>query len=500
MSNDHQGHHHANHDARLHNAAAEGCEESRLLISRRAILGMSAGLCAWSFLPKSATAEISEKRMLIVVLRGGLDGLHVAFPSSQKDALNSRRNGIYTSQYLDTYADILGTDPQGQSVSFKLHPKLANFRNLFRGATSNGQKQATLLHSVAPPVRTQSHFDCQDSLENGYPGQTQLTQDGWLNRLLTRMPSGNAINAKGLTPGIAIGQTPLIMRGAADVCSWSFASLNSFGAQFDQDMLARYDARSRGSDPYGINGKFAHQLKLGIDTNNYVGTSASMTQDSVVNSFIGAAALMSQVDGPRLGVLSVGGLDTHTSEILTLDGKLQALDDGLLQFQTVMGNAWSNSVVVFVTEFGRTIDDNSLGTDHGTGTVALLAGGAVDGGKILGGSITIPESRNPNITDTGIGALIDTRALFKGLLIEHLDVADSAVLNQEVFPLTGRDSSSPVPALQGLINHSRPASPAVPSTAGLVSVPLTNDDRSQSTISTYRATKRPRSATAPARG
>jgi uncharacterized protein (DUF1501 family) len=169
-------------------------------------------------------------------------------------------------------------------------------------------------------------------------------------------------------------------------------------------------------------------------------------------SFRGAARLMKLSDGPRIAVISLDGLDTHSGQMILLDTRLQELDTALSVFRTELGTTlWQRTVVVCVTEFGRTARINVAGTDHGTGTVALLAGGNVKGGQFVGkdkwpgiGTTDLYEGRD-------LQAVHDIRALFKGILKDHLGVRNDKFLNNTVFP-----DSAGVEAMSGLVKIPAP--------------------------------------------
>lgn len=153
---------------------------------------------------------------------------------------------------------------------------------------------------------------------------------------------------------------------------------------------------------------------------------------------------MAAPDGPRIGFVEDTGWDTHGGELAVLDRKLAELDAGLQAFHDGAQPVWPRTVVAVVTEFGRTAAINGTGgTDHGTGGVAFLAGGAVAGGRVAGdwpglGRAQLNEGRD-------LRATTDLRAVFKGVLRDHLGL-DADVLARRVFP----DSTALAP-MSGLV-------------------------------------------------
>jgi uncharacterized protein (DUF1501 family) len=421
----------------LKEALTAGCAESRLLLSRRALLGVSAGLFSWASLPRQAEAFEGDPRLLVVVLRGGMDGVHVAYHASEAERLRSLRGRMFEqhspgSDYLASYLAL------GQS-GFRLNGQMTNLAAWYAAG------QASLVHAVAPPLRNRSHFDCQDNLENGQPSLGNPTRDGWLNRFLAGL--GNTELMRNALGG---GTTPLILKGDAPVNAWSGAVLQSLGDGFTGNLLESYAASGN-----ILFQKIGRNLASGAATQRQAtaATAASMAPSqptsALANSFRGTARLMRQEAGsPRIAVLSVGGLDTHSGQILLLDQRLKELDQALGAFRSELGEpVWSKTLVVCVTEFGRTLNINANGTDHGTGTLAFLAGGNVQGGKVISdwpGLTALQDARD-------LKATTDTRALFKAILRDHLGMRDMTFLNTRVFP-----ESSTLPPLPGLIRTPAP--------------------------------------------
>lgn len=403
--------------SRITDAANEGCEESRLLISRRAMLGMSAGFCAWAFAPRTAEAEVNQKRLLIVVLRGGLDGLHVAPPTA--DPL-----------YLGLRGNCVPAQLERVDATFSLNAQMTNFLRMYK------QGNAALVHGVAPPLQNRSHFDCQDNLELGVAGGSRI-KSGWMNRLLDELKRGNPVQAP---DALEIGPKPLILRGPAPVLSWSTGGIprshwTTYNASVEKVLSASAPA-------------YSALLKSGLSTDELarsVGDPLPATTSGWRNAFRGAGRLLASPTGPRIAALTLAAWDTHEGQVYGLSRDLANLDQGLGDLEQVMGDSWRQTVVVCVTEFGRTVRVNGTdGTDHGVGTVAFLLGGAVVGNKI--------HTRNwaglaPKDLQDGrdLRATIDTRALFKGVLQEHLGL-DDALLSRNVFP-----NSRIVAPLTGLI-------------------------------------------------
>ncbi|MBZ4185496.1 MULTISPECIES: DUF1501 domain-containing protein [Thermomonas] len=378
---------------------------------RRGFLGMSAASLALAALPKFALAAAGrgDTRFLLVLLRGGLDGLHAlqapgdpGFAALRGDFVNSK-----------------GQAPSLQlNGDFALHGALGFMAGLY------AQQQLLPMVAVAPPYRQRSHFEAQDCVENGTTGTSGTT--GWLNRCVAAMPGGK---------GLAISAVmPLAMRGKGDVSTWSPPLAKGVDPILWQQLQVLYAA-----DP-SLAPTFA-----GIDARmEAMGAGKSQNGLKLPQAMAAAAKFMAAANGPRIGFVEDTGWDSHGGELALLDRKLAELDAGVKAFHAGAESIWNNTVVVIVTEFGRTAAINGTGgTDHGTGGVAFVAGGAVKGGRIAGqwpglGKTQLNEGRD-------LLATTDMRALFKGILREHLEVGSDA-LARSVFP-----DSAGLPSLPGLV-------------------------------------------------
>jgi uncharacterized protein (DUF1501 family) len=394
--------------------------------SRRALLLGGASFAAWAYLPKFArAADGRDPRLIVVILRGGLDGLATVAPIGDPDyaglhgsiALTS--SGPHAATMLDSF--------------FALHPSMPEFARMYR------EKHAAVVHAVATSYRDRSHFDGQDVLESGFAGPGRV-QSGWLNRALEALPKGDRVMS-----GLAIGPTtPLVLRGAAPTVAWAPVAL----PQAADDTAMRLVELYRHRDP-ALGTALSQGLQLdkaaqGDDMKPKPGTNGAGAMKLVAR---GAAKLMSSDDGPRIAALAFDGWDTHANEggaVGRLAQLLRGLDGALAEFEAGLGERWRDAVVVVATEFGRTARINGTeGTDHGTGTVALLAGGAVKGGRV----ISDWPGLNPASLYEGrdLAPTTDLRAVMKGVLHEHLGVAER-VLAERVFP-----DSAPVKAMRGLV-------------------------------------------------
>jgi len=407
--------------------------------TRRELLLGTGVLFAWAFVPRIARSEGRDPRFLTIVLRGALDGLAAVAPVGDPDWIKLRGDNALR---LDGKTPALPLDG-----FFALNPAMPNVHSLYQAG------QATIVHAVATPYRDRSHFDGQDVLESGLskPGAVDT---GWLNRALAGLEPSGPASSRG-RQAFAVGPvTPLVVRGPASVLSWTPPRLQPVSEETTMRLLDLY----RHTDP-----TLARVLedRLGIAAIARAGGIPNTPNDGPaiqgggieqVRAYFaeaaGAAAkFLATPDGPRIGALALDGWDTHVNEGAVngrLAGLLGALDGAIAAIKTNMGEAWGETVVTLVTEFGRTAHVNgNEGTDHGTGTVALLAGGALKGGRVIADWPGLKESDLYERRD--LKATTDLRTVLKSVLKDHLRVDDRA-LAAEVFP-----GSEAVPPMTGLL-------------------------------------------------
>ena len=381
-------------------------------LTRRFLLGASAAGVSLAFAGQAGghgTAGPGNK-IVVIIARGAMDGLSVVVPKDDPD-------------YRPLRGALAIEDSLALSDGFGLHPSLAGLHAL------QGQGQLRFAPAVAIPVRVRSHFDAQDVLENGGEGLRQQT-DGWLNRALV---------ATGGSRGLSIGaQTPLILRGSAATSSWAPG-----GRTGSEDRIA-----SLLQDLYAEDRLLADNLAAGLQTEAQamaMGGDARLARNDVAGLGQAVARLMTGPDGADVVALSVDGWDTHARQLGQLQARLTGLDQVVSGLRTGLGEDWSRTVVVIATEFGRTAHANGTGgTDHGTGSALLLAGGALKSGGMIGDWPTLAGNRLFEGRD--LAPTLDIRSVFKGVLRDHIGV-DRAALDARVFPA----SAAEAPTLAGLV-------------------------------------------------
>jgi uncharacterized protein (DUF1501 family) len=371
-----------------------------------------------------------SSRLVVVILRGALDGLAAVPPYADPDYAGLHRELAIAAPGAPEGA--LGLDR-----TFGLHPSFAFLHERFAAG------ELVVFQAVASPYRDRSHFDGQNVLENGL-AKPIGSADGWLNRALLALPRGTDRSSE---RAVAISQNvPLILRGEAAVMSKSPQAT----PDVDEDLVARL------ADLYSKDEWFSARLSEAVQTEKMAdeagGTAMADSLKSAGPDRVGgvarmAAGLMRSDGGPEVAVIEASGWDTHANQggaKGALAGRLAGLDKALKTLADELGPLWSQTAVLVVTEFGRTAAVNGTrGTDHGTGGCAFLLGGAVRGGQVIADWPGL--SRASLLDGRDLKPTLDLRSVFKGILDEHMHV-DANTLANRVFP----DSSGARP-LKGLI-------------------------------------------------
>jgi uncharacterized protein (DUF1501 family) len=396
--------------------------------SRRALLLASGVLFAWAYVPKLARAEGRDPRFLVIVLRGALDGLAAVAPVGDPDWLKLRGDKALV---LDGASPALSLDS-----FFALNPAMPNLHRLYQAG------QAVVVHAAATPYRERSHFDGQDVLESGF-GKPGAVDSGWLNRALTALePAGRARAGRAFAVGPLM---PLVVRGLAPVLTWTPPRLPPVSDETTMRLLDLYrhtDATlARALEERMALAAIARAGGVDMTPNAQPPAGggppggAAQVRAYFAESAGAAARFLASQEGPRIGALAFDGWDTHVDEGAVrgrLAALLGALDGALAAVESNMGAAWRDTVVAVITEFGRTARINGNdGTDHGTATVALLAGGGLKGGRVIA---DWPGLKDADLQDgRDLKPTIDLRAVLKGLLKDHLRLDDTALATR-VFP------------------------------------------------------------------
>ena len=367
-----------------------------MYLHRRQILAAGA---ATLFLPQiSYAAAATDRRLVFIIQRGAADGLATLAPTGDPAYAGLRR---------DLAEDLIGLPKI--SGMFALHPALKHVGEMF------SERQALFVHAVASPYRDRSHFDAQNVLETG-GALPYERQDGWMNRLLGLLPGGTG-------RGLAISATiPAALRGPVQVSSYAPSNL----PDASEDLLMRVGSMYAG-DP------LLHPLwQEAIQTRAMAGDLNGANARGAAAAGKLVASLMKGPDGARVIMTETDGWDTHSGQRGRLNNQLNALDSMIAALRDDLGPVWNDTLVVVATEFGRTAAVNGTGgTDHGTGSLAMLLGGTVDGGRILADWPGLGPSQLYDGRDLKPTLSID--ALLAGALADHFRI-DPKQAAPRLFP------------------------------------------------------------------
>ena len=372
-------------------------------------------------------APAANKRLVVIFLRGAVDGLSVVVPYGDK--------AYYTSRSQ------IAIQPPGKSGGalnldghFGLNPSLEAMMPFWQSGS------LAFVQASGSPDASRSHFDAQDFMESGTP-RRKSTTDGWMNRLLSTLPSKHS-------PTQAVSFTnvqPRIMKGKQPVANLALSGggkkLNGEIQQLPIDrpqVSAQFDKLYQGNDPLSM------AYKEGIASRKSLMESLNSEMNAADNGaaqvfgFAQSARKLAQamVNDPSIQLVftDVGGWDTHVNQGNAqgqLANKLKQLGDGIAVLLKDLNRIYPDTTVVVMSEFGRTVHENgNAGTDHGHGNVMWVAGGGIKGGKVYGAwpglaPEALHEGRDLAITT-------DYRSVISSILAGQMKLSQAQL--QQVFP------------------------------------------------------------------
>lgn len=332
----------------------------------------SVGLNAWT--SQAAIANSSQKRLIVVFLRGAIDGLNVVVPYGDRSYYAARPNIAIPAPGKPDGA--LKLDDQ-----FGLHPALSPLMPLWADGS------LAFVHACGSPDATRSHFDAQDYLETATPGQKN-TIDGWMNRLLSHLAGRNPVQA------VNVGTTtPRILTGKLSVANLPTGRGATQRLPIDRPAVSEafdrlYSGTDELSEAYRGGREARKALMDDLEAEMNRANNGATLPAGFVTDAQRLAKVMARDRRVQLGFLAVGGWDTHVNQGGSngqLARNLTLLGQGLLALQKGLGAAYRETAIVVMSEFGRTVQENgNRGTDHGHGNVMWLMGGAIDGGRVYG--------------------------------------------------------------------------------------------------------------------
>jgi uncharacterized protein (DUF1501 family) len=381
---------------------------------------------AWALISPSGT--MSTRRLIVVFMRGAVDGLSLVVPYKEANYYRLRSSiAIGKPGNVDGAFDLDG--------HFGLHPALAPLMPFWQ------QSSLAFVHAAGSPDPTRSHFDGQDNMESGTPGN-KATPDGWLNRLEGVLPAPDKVIAAP-TRAISVGALlPRIFKGHNKVTTIASGNTALRPTALDkpnvsQAFEALYSADPRMGPMFADYVAARSDVAAAIDhadpemlaANNGAPSSYAFTGDAAR-----LGTLMRRDPRVQLGFLAVSGWDTHASQggaSGQLAGLLSLFAEGMSTLARSLGPTYAETTIVVLSEFGRTVAQNGNGgTDHGHGNVLWLMGGPVIGGKVHGEWPGLDDAALYEARDLAVAT--DYRTVLAQVCERHLQLPDADLSN--VFP------------------------------------------------------------------
>ena len=409
-------------------------------MQRRHFLATAAATgLTWTAVGRNAFAATGNaplpgnRRLVVVFLRGAVDGLSVVAPYTE-GAYYQQRSSIALARPGQD-GGLLDLDDH-----FGLNPNLAPLMPLWQSG------KLAFIHASGSLDPTRSHFDAQDYMESGTPGR-KGTPDGWLNRLLGAAPAAVAPAGAhaSVTRGISVGATlPRIWAGANPVANIANGARATKPTQLDRPQVSKaFDALYSGDDAMSRAYRESQQSRAEV---NEAMSPAAMDHEQMVanngaplpNGFPDDAGRLAQLmrrdPNVQIAFLALGGWDTHVNQGGAkgqLANRLQPLGQGLAEFATRLGPVFDDTTVLVISEFGRTARQNGTGgTDHGHGNVMWALGGNIAGGKVYGRWPGVDASALYEGRDLAITT--DFRQVLAGVCMNNLRLPDDRLA--AVFP------------------------------------------------------------------
>jgi uncharacterized protein (DUF1501 family) len=383
------------------------------------------GRGAWAATSDNPTG----RKLVVVMLRGAVDGLNVVAPVGDENYLRLRPT-----------IGLAAPGSEGGAINldgyFGMHPALASLQTLWQ------EKKLAFVHASGSPDGTRSHFDAQDYMESATPGR-KSTPDGWMNRLVAQLPGTS-------TPSRLLGIGPVmprILSGSAAAINLPYGAAGTRANVLDRPAIGAAFDQLYASDPrFGRayqDGKNAHKevMEAAESREMQAADRGAPLPNGFPDDAARLATLMRNDPKIQLAFVALGGWDTHTNQGAAsgqLANRLAPLGQGLAVLAQRLGPLFEDTTIVVMSEFGRTARENGNGgTDHGHGNVMWVMGGRVNGGKVYG--------EWPGLSETGLNegrdlaVTTDFRSVLAQVADRHMRLGDKALA--QVFPAMPQKSA-----------------------------------------------------------
>lgn len=400
------------------------------------------GQQGWAY--KSANEDFGAQKLIVVLLRGGIDGLNVVAPYG-----DNRYKQIRPTIGMSRASGLLDLDGY-----WGMHPSLAPLSPLW------ANHSLAFVHACGSPDKTRSHFDAQDYMESGVPGQ-KATSTGWMNRLVGQLPSKNsalqAISLGPVLPRIFAGPSAIATieksgnKGAGKGAKRMGRRLQNqptngdvpsvftamYGGRNDDMSKAFASGRSARNKVNAIMSEAAAQPPETMEAmtkEQIIANRGALTPKSTPEFGKQLATLFTKDPTVQVAFVDFGGWDTHVREGAEqgqLANLLQPLAGGLADLVRGLGSVYNNTTIVVMSEFGRTARENGNGgTDHGHGNAMWLMGGTVPGGKVYGRFGGLADNQLNEARD--LPTSTDFRAVVSSIVSSRLGLSSKQMAT--IFP------------------------------------------------------------------
>ena len=356
-------------------------------------------------------------RLVVIFLRGAIDGLNIVIPHQETNYYESRPTvAIPYPQEKDGAIDLDGF--------FGLHPQLEDLIHLW------DSKSLAFIHASGLPNIERSHFQAQDYMENGTPG-IKKTADGWMNRLLAELPQRRPVQA--LNVG---GTTPYILKGKMEIATLKPGKDSTKSIITDRNLVSQafgslYSGQDDLSQAYQTGTKSRKVILEELNQEMMSSARGASNANAFVDDAAEVAKLMVGNTRTQLAFMEVGGWDTHINQTSIHNNLLPYLGKGIATLVKGLEPIYADTTIVVLSEFGRTVKENgNKGTDHGHGNVMFLLGGKIRGGKVYREWNGLEESALDEQRDLPVTT--DFRLPIASILQNRMGLAQASL--NRVFP------------------------------------------------------------------